>query len=160
MEEVYTRLKNYSGYGKFIAGIFVVSLVFMTVTAAEAKATALAPIKVFPQGFYDGCNWIKENTPQDARFMTLWASRAAYQCQRDFYWSSLPDFTDILIGNETLAYAKLKEHDINYIYVQKFSISFTPYVESYPIAFIKKLEDTVRYANVYENNDVVVFKVN
>ncbi|QQG40218.1 MAG: glycosyltransferase family 39 protein [Candidatus Aenigmatarchaeota archaeon] len=158
--EIYKNLRTFGGTaGKIAAVSFVLVLTLTTALTGVAKADGLAGIKVFPQGFYDGCDWIRENTPQDAGFMTLWSSRAAYHCERDFYWSHLPDFNDIILGDADLTYTKLNEHGIDYIYIQKFSISFQPLVESYPLEFVRKLEDTDKYENVYENADVIVFKV-
>lgn len=150
--EVYARLRTYGKLsGQTFAAFFVVFVVVMTLSAAETKAASLAPIKVWPKGFYDGCDWIRENTPLNARFMTLWASRAGYHCQRDFYWNRLPDFNDIVLGDPEVSYQKLKAHGIDYIYIQKFSISFEPYIESYPLVFLKKLLDPEKYEKVYEN---------
>lgn len=159
--ELYDRFRQVSGVtGKIMPALFILVLALVLFSSTSAKAESLAPIKNFPAGFYEGCDWIRENTPQDARLLTLWVSRASYHCQRDFYWSWLPDLNDIVLSNnETLAHSKLQEHGIEYIYIQKFSIDFTPYLEAYPISFVHMLDGSELFEKAYENDDVIVYRV-
>jgi len=45
------------------------------------------------------------------------------------------------------------------VYIQKFSISFGRNWPNYPVSFVNYLRNSPNYENVYENNDVILFKV-
>ena len=69
------------------------------------------------------------------------------------------DRNTIVFDGDPDAYEHLKLHGIDYVYIQKFSISFGRNWPNYPVSFVNYLRNSPNYENVYENNDVVLFKV-
>lgn len=141
-----------------IAAFFIVT--FLPNGQAYTKAASLAPIKQFAPGFFKACDWINENTPEDSYIMTVWESRAFYACKRSAAWGELPDQNAILFSGDQRSVEHLKLHGIDYVFVQKFSISTDRKGETFPQEFVSFLENKKEFfEKVYENEDELVYKV-
>lgn len=141
-----------------IAAFFVVT--FLPNGQAYAKAASLAPIKQFSPGFFKACDWIRENTPEDSYIMTVWESRAFYACKRSVVWGELPDQNIILFSSDQRSVEHMKLHGIDYVFVQKFSISADRKGETFPQEFVNFLETKKEFfEKVYENEDELVYRV-
>jgi len=108
--------------------------------------------KMFSKSFLDACEWIKNNTPKDSLLLSLNTHPTIYNCQRNAIWE-LDDLPDIILSNNvTLVLDRLKVNGINYIFVQKFSLSNQAYRVSYPVSFVQFLDQNKNnFKNVYEN---------
>jgi len=113
------------------------------------KANSMWQIKQFSSLFFDACNWIKQNTPEDSLIMTIWAHRAVYNCQRN----AVGNMADISISQDVdHILSTAKENGITYLFIQKFSLSNTAYAETYTVDFVKLLEaHPEHFKVVYEN---------
>ncbi len=140
---------NYFGYvadlvSKYRNVVFVVAVLFVmfaSFTSMAQKTETMKDVKRFSPTFFEICNWVKNTLPQDATLFSLHTYPTMYNCERKAVWET-PDKADIVLSNnKTLVGQRLKENGINYIFVQKFSLSNTPYGQTYPISFVQFLEN-------------------
>ncbi|MFB6216448.1 MAG: hypothetical protein ABEJ72_05720, partial [Candidatus Aenigmatarchaeota archaeon] len=64
--KVYDYLDSFSSLGKMLSVGFLVIILGWAFFAASAKAESLRPIKSFSPAFFEGCDWIQQNTPKDS----------------------------------------------------------------------------------------------
>jgi len=147
-EEIYNFIKKYQKHLALVVFVFVVFLSYQSLTE---KLDIMARVKQFYPTFFEACDWIKQNTPKDSLLMTIWAHRAVYNCQR----SSVGNMADIALSkdlNYTLSIAK--QHGINYLFIQKFSIDLQNQrlQERYDVEFVQFLENNPEhFVKIYEN---------
>lgn len=83
------------------------------------KLQIMEAVKRFSPSFFEACDWVKENLPQDVRLMTIWAHRAAYNCKRNVTGNT----ADIVLSkNATYVLQVAKKLGITHLFIQKFSI--------------------------------------
>lgn len=115
----------------------------------SGKITGITQVKQFVPSFFDACDFIKQNTTDDALILTIWDYATTYNCQRNVYQlSGMPDSGDIVLsGDVDLALSRLKAHGATHIFVQKFSINPI----HYPPEFVRFLEDNPKsFKKIYE----------
>ena len=126
---------------------------------AYQKLETMQKVKQFSSTFFEACDWIKLNTDKDSLIMTIWAHRAAYNCDRTISrYGDLPDIEDIILSNnETLVKERLEAHGVTHLFVQKFSMNNDGYyLEKYPVSFVEFLESNPdTFKKVYENGPPV-----
>jgi hypothetical protein len=128
--------------------IFILIIVSGIFIGAQ-KINSMYNVKQFSSTFFEACDWIKANTPENATLSTVWSYRAAYNCQRNSVGSE-PDMA--LSYNVTTITATAKELGITHIFVQKFSLSNEALSESYPVEYVRLLEaNPDKFKKVYEN---------
>jgi 4-amino-4-deoxy-L-arabinose transferase-like glycosyltransferase len=132
-----------------IAPLLVLVLVLWSLTAANTKAQSLAPIKVFSTSFFQGCDWIRENTPEGSLLLTLWQHRAEYACKHDTVYAGAPGGTMMILGGDQ-GYDIMKLHGVDYIYINKFSIRPGRELESFPLEFVRYVDRSDNFELVYE----------
>jgi len=141
-------------YKKYLALIIFVVILYFTLLNLNEKLNTMKQVKQFSPSFLEACNFIKQNTSEDAMLMTIWVHQASYSCQRNIAgFSNLPDIGDIILsGNLNLTLSRLYAHGITHIFIQKFSMSQTDVAEKYPISFIQFLDNNKdSFVKVYEN---------
>ena len=169
-EKIYDFLKGYGeNIGKIIGILFIFMIVIFGLFSANTKAASLEPIKKWSPAFINGCDWIRRNTPEDSKIVSIWVHHGMYQCKRDFHWVFLPNKDVIVTYSNDTSYDLLKENDMKYIYLQKFSIAFEKTAEVYPVEFVRYIENSDKFEKVYEypencmtsqeNDCVVVYKI-
>ncbi len=147
-EAVYNFIRKYQ---KYIALIVFVIVIILGYQALTEKLNTIFQVKQFSPLFFEACDWIKGNTPENSLLFTVWSHRAVYSCQRN----SIGNFADISLSrdlNYTLSVAK--EKDITHIFIQKFSIdsSNSHLSEKYDLDFIQFLDShPEHFKNIYEN---------
>ena len=99
--------------------------------------------------FFQACDWVKINLPEDSVLMTFWGYRAGYNCERNVS----PGYADIrLSDNPQYIDSVAQQFGITHFFIQKFSISQDASRESYSVAFVQLLENNPQYfEKVYEN---------
>jgi len=113
------------------------------------KLAGMVQVKQFSPLFFEACDWMKENTPEDSLVSTVWTHRVAYSCQRSVT-ASLPDMA--LSNNVTHILSTTKELDITHIFIQKFSLSNEDLSEKYPINYVQLLENNPdHFRKIFEN---------
>jgi 4-amino-4-deoxy-L-arabinose transferase-like glycosyltransferase len=129
-----------------------VTFVFIILTSFTnfyTKTATMQQVKQFSPLFFEACNWIEKNTPQNSTLMTIWAHRAVYNCQRN----CIGNMADISLSkdlNYTLSVTK--QNGITHLFIQKFSLSNEPLEEKYTIDFVQFLENNPdHFENIYEN---------
>lgn len=146
LNESYLFLKKYQ---KYLALVVFAAVLYLGWTVAAAKIAAMYQVKQFSPLFFEACDWIKANTPQDLVISTVWTYRTAYSCQRNVV-ASLADMA--LSNNVTHILEVTKAVGITHIFVQKFSLSDQSLSESYPISYVRLLEaNPDHFKKVYEN---------
>jgi len=154
LEKVY----NFIGkYYKNLAIIVFILVIIVGFWGLNQKLTIMKSVKKFSPSFFEACDWIKENTPEDSLLFTVWSHRATYNCDRNVaFYASMPDSRDIILSNDLdLVTSRLKAEGITHIFVQKFSIDKTAYREKYPVEFVQLLEDNPdHFKKLYENGPV------
>ena len=144
--EVYDFVKKYQKYLALVVFIFVFVFSYQNL---NSKLAVMGQVKQFSPLFFEACDWIKVNTPQNSLIMTIWAHRAVYNCQRN----AAGDIADIAMStdvNYTLSVAK--ELGITHLFIQKFSIGNSPMEEQYSIEFVQFLENNPDHFKVIFEN--------
>jgi len=113
------------------------------------KLGTMYQVKQFSSLFFEACDWVSANAPQNAVLSTVWTYRAAYSCQRNVVGSD-PDMA--LSNNVTHILSTAKRIGVTHIFVQKFSLSDQSLSEKYPVSYVRLLEANPDYfKKVYEN---------
>lgn len=113
------------------------------------KAATMYQVKEFSPLFFEACDWIEANTPQDSLLSTVWTYRAAYSCQRNVV-ESMADMA--LSSDVDSILATTKKVGITHIFVQKFSLSDQSLSEKYPVSYVRLLEANAdHFKKVFEN---------
>jgi len=144
--EIYEFIKNYN---KTLALIVFILVIYLSFYNLKGKLLVMKQVKQFSPMFFEACDWIKNNTDEDALIMTVWGHRAVYNCQRNVsaYLADIVLSKDL---NYTLSVAEM--NGITHIFVQKFSLSDKNLSEKYPIDFVQFLEEnSEHFKKVYEN---------
>lgn len=147
-EKLYNYLSEFESVGKIIGVLFLIILLAWGLSAAFAKSESLAPKKQFSNSFFKVCDWIKENTDENARLMTLWGARSAYNCNRAGFWTGAPGLRDAILAANNKTYEIIRMHEIDYIFIQKFSIKREGR-NRYPVEFVQYLESSPEFKKVY-----------
>src|SRR5437879_6150078 len=109
---------------------------------------------LFSQDFFLACNWVKQHpdqVPPNSVFLSLNSHPTVYNCERSALWD-YPSLPDILLGNVNLSASRLKAEGITHIFVQKFALSSQNLRLSYPINFVRMLEQNNQtFVKIYEN---------
>ncbi|MCM8808083.1 MAG: hypothetical protein NC926_09150, partial [Candidatus Omnitrophica bacterium] len=146
----YEFLEKNKKYLGLIVFLFVFLLSYMNVSN---KLSVMARVKQFSPTFFEACNWVKTNLPENVSLYTIWAHRAIYNCQRNAVGTgTIPDIALSKDLNKTLQAAKM--NSITHIFIQKFSIDpeNKHYGENYDLEFVEFLEANHEYfVKVYEN---------
>jgi len=150
VEDLFESLKKYS---KAISMIFAILLLFSFLFYAQQKLDTMRNIKMFSSGFFEGCNWIKENTPENSIFFSIYAHHTMYYCNRKSI-SFLPDNAEIQLTNNDTAYEHLKLHGFDYVFIQEFTISNIAYREAISTSFLNYLEMSNKSEKVYDNTNI------
>jgi 4-amino-4-deoxy-L-arabinose transferase-like glycosyltransferase len=118
----------------------------------ELRLAQLDNVKNFVPSFFQACNWIKNNLPEDAKLFSLHTYPTRYNCERASVWET-PYKAEILLSNNiTLVKEGLEKNGIDYIFVQKFSLSNTPLSQAYPVSFLDFMnQHNETFRLVYEN---------
>jgi len=115
------------------------------------RISVLMQVRRFSPAFFEACEWVKKNLPENVRLMTIWSYRAVYNCQR----SVIGNYPDIALSkdiNYTLNVAK--QLGITHLFIQKFSIDYKNQhlSERYDWDFVSFLEShPENFKKVYEN---------
>ncbi len=144
--EIYKILNKYHKYFGIV--IFVI-LLLIGYQSVVGRLSTMANVKQFSPSFFEACDWVKENLPEDSMLLTFWGYRAVYNCQRNIASA----YADIRLSNDPQYITDVsKQHGITHLFIQKFSISGEPSRESYSIDFVRLLEtNPVYFEKVYEN---------
>ncbi|MCS7123376.1 MAG: glycosyltransferase family 39 protein [Candidatus Aenigmarchaeota archaeon] len=113
------------------------------------KNTIMESVKRFSDLFFEACDWVKHNLPENARLMTIWSYRAIYNCER----SVAGNIADISVARDLNTSLKtIKETGVTHIFIQKFSIGNRDLIESQHMDFVKFLESHPNYfKKIFEN---------
>lgn len=147
--KIYDYFKSFKSVGKIFAILFLVILLGWSFSHASSKAEQLRPVKKFSPAFFEGCGWIKENTPKDSLIYTLWVHRAEYHCERTAIANNARGMQYAILSQNETTYEIFKKHGIDYLYIQKFSIKPGKERVSYPLDFIRYIESSDHYKRIY-----------
>ena len=109
----------------------------------------MAQVKQFSPLFFEACNWVKQNLPENITLTTIWGHRAAYSCQRN----AVGHKVDIFLSRD-VNYTKeiANKQGITHLFIQKFSIYDVPLAEKYGIESIQFFESNPEtFIKVFEN---------
>lgn len=147
-----TLLKFESKRKKIILISAMIIVAVLSLTSVTQKLEIMGNVKNFSPLFFEACDWTKENLPQDANMLSLHTYPTRYNCERAAVWE-IPDKGDIVLSNNiSLVKERLALNGIDYIFVQKFSLSQQAFSQSYPVSFVQFLENNSdSFRKVYEN---------
>jgi hypothetical protein len=106
---------------------------------------------MFSPLFFEACDWVKKDLPEDIRIGAIWGSATTYNCQRNM--GGGPPY-EIYNSNLTLALSILKTYNTTHLFIQKFSISWNDedIGDRYRISYVNFLENNpTRFKKIYEN---------
>jgi len=137
---------------RWIALILVGFLLVTLVPYGYEKIVTMQGVKHNLDGLVDACGWVRSNTPTDSIIYVIYEHPAAWNCRRSAV-SVVPDRTIIHSGQDANAsYSHLKLHGFDYVIIEQFTISNTPYGDATPVAFVNMLEsNTDKFKKVYDN---------
>ncbi len=147
LDEIYLFISNYQKYLALVVILIVICLLFYNATL---KIVEMRQVKEsFPTSFFEACDWIKENTPEDSLISTVWTHRTSYSCQRRVAGSS----ADMALSNNVShILSTANEFGITHIFIQKFSLSNEALSEKYPISYVQLLDENTDYfEKIFEN---------
>ena len=139
-------------YNSMIAIFFIIILIASASYYGYEKITIMKQVKQFSPGFFDACDWVKENTPQDSIILTKFASRVAYQCDRKIGY--IPHGPTVFLAYNDSSYEHMKLHGIDYVYIIEGLISNQELAEYYPYRFVQYIESSPHFKLVYDNRNV------
>jgi len=149
---------------KILAILLVVILLVPVLPTAHSKLLTMKNVKSFVPGFFEGCDWIKMNTPEDSLIYTIYAHHTSYACNRKTF-SSVPDQEIIQLAADNRSYEHLKLHGADYVYVQYFTVGEQPYRETTPVAFLQYMDSSPNFEKVFDNTNtygragVILYKI-
>ena len=116
--EVYRTIKKYN---KYIAITVFIVVMILSYQNLSTKLATMEQVKQFSPFFFQACDWVNQNLPQNITLYTVWDHRAIYNCQRNaIAQGAVPD---IALSNDiNVSLKAAKENNIDYIFIQKFSI--------------------------------------
>lgn len=161
LTDVFEWTKKYS---KYLAIIIVGLMLIMPMLSAYNKAEGMKSVKAFSDGFFEGCDWIEKNTPENSLLFSVYAHHTMYFCNRKAI-RYLPDSAEIQITNNDTAYEHLKLHGFDYVFVQAFTLSYDAYSEVTMVDFLNYMEESEKFervldnTNVYGNSGVILYKI-
>jgi len=146
LSEVYSFLtKHY----KHLGIIVIIVVIFFGYSTLTQKLNVMSSVKRFSPLFFEACDWVRENLPQDALISTVWGHHTTYNCQRSVA-PNLPDFE--LSNDADFIVDVADQHGITHIFIQKFSIRNYALEEGYTIDFVNLLEtNSDKFKKIYEN---------
>jgi len=136
-------------YQKHLALIVFIIVIFFSYQNLKEKLDVMAQVKQFSPSFFEACNWVKENLPEDVLLTTVWGHRAAFNCQRDVVGHN----PDVFLSRD-INYTKevAEKLGVTHIFVQKFSLSDQILSERYNINSVQFFEDNPEiFKKVFEN---------
>lgn len=142
--------------GHKLNGLIILTVLIVVLALAffsfYSRTVTLDSVKDFVPSFFQACDWVKQNLPEDANMFSLNTYPTRYNCDRPAVWE-IPDKADILLSNNlTLVKDRLEANGIGYIFVQKFSLSNAPLAQAYPVSFVQFLEgNNETFEKIYEN---------
>jgi len=145
-EEVYNFIKRYQKYLALVVFIFIIVLSYQNL---KGKLDVMASVKQFSPSFFEACDWVKENLPEDVMISTVWTSRAVYNCQRTVVGHN----SEVFLSRD-IDYTKemARKFGITHLFIQKFSLSDQSLSEKYNIESIQFFENHPEtFKKVYEN---------
>ena len=146
LDEMYLFMKKYIGT---ISLIVFILITFLCLQMLASKVSGMKDVKQFSPLFFEACDWIRNNTPKDSLIFTVWSHRAVYNCQRN----SVGNMADISVSQDVdYILSTAKQNGITHLFIQKFSLSNTPYAERYTLDFVNLLQQNPdHFKVVYEN---------
>jgi len=147
-DQIYEFLKKYY---KYFGTVVIIFVLLMSWINFKGKLDIMQQVKRFSPLYFEACEWVKKNLPENVTLMTIWSNRAVYNTQRN----CAGNVADIVLSrdvNYTLSVAK--QLGITHLFIQKFSIDFRNQhlSERYDWDFVQFLEShPEHFKNIYEN---------
>ncbi|MBS3055462.1 MAG: glycosyltransferase family 39 protein [Candidatus Aenigmarchaeota archaeon] len=149
--EVFDFIKKYQKYLALIVFVFVIVMAYLNF---NAKISAMKTVKQFSPAFFQACDWVKSNpnqVPVNSTIITVWVHHTTFNCQRN----TVGNMADVSVSSDVghiLDTARV--NGIDFIFVQKFSLSDQYLSESYNVNFIQILENNPKnFVKIYESGD-------
>ncbi|MBU5689128.1 MAG: glycosyltransferase family 39 protein [Candidatus Woesearchaeota archaeon] len=136
---------------KLISIIFFLFIIFISFMNFNQKIKTMNLVKKFSPEFLQACDWVKKNTPKDARLgAIIYMPAAGYNCDRNIAAGG-PDV--VLSQNNTLMLSVLHMQNATHLFIQKSLIAWddAKLSERHPISFVRYLENNpTDFVKVYE----------
>lgn len=143
---LYELLQSYQKYIALVIFLIVIILAYQNLVP---KLITMGQVKQFSPAFFEACEWVKNNLPEDVVLSTVWVHRAAYSCNRVIV-GNLPDI--FLSKDLELIEKNVKEVGITHFFIQKFSLANEAISERYKIDTVQFFEENKgHFVKVYEN---------
>lgn len=142
-------------YNRVLPVLLVALLLLFAVPEALQKLGTMKGVKTFPDSFLNACDWVRANTPEDARLFTPYQHAMSWECDRKGYaGGEVPDVPLILTSNNDTAYQHLKAHGTDYVFVPDFVVSNVPYSGTISVAFLNYMDSSPHFKLVFDNRKV------
>lgn len=147
-EQLYDFIKKKQ---KYVALLVFVLVLYFGFVNLQGKLDIMRQVKQFSPAFFEACNWVRQNVPEDATIMTIFGSATSYNCQRTVGGGG-PDVS--LSGNLSLSLSHLERDGTTHIFIQKFALSNKALSEKYQMTFVNMLENNPQnFEKIYESGE-------
>ena len=152
-KKVYDYLNSFEATGKMLGILFIVILVGWSLFTIAAKAESLRPQKQFSQPFFETCDWVRENTPEDSILHYVYGYRSDYHCQRKTVRNFFPGMENAMVSADDTTYETYKAIGVDYIILHSRLIDMEQRRETYSFDFIQHVMFGPQYEQVYSYPD-------
>lgn len=149
-DRLYDYLTRFKTAGKSLALIFAILILTLSLYSVHTKAEELRPQKQYSQSFFQACNWIDQNTPQDSVVHYIYHHRANYHCQRKATSNARYGLEDAIISADEKSYEAFQTIGVDYIMLHNQLIDMEPRRTAYSIDFVQYVMMDPNYEQVYE----------
>jgi len=150
ISQIYEKINNFNA---IVAAIFIIIFVFSVWVYGQEKLDAMVKVKQFIPGFFDGCDWIDKNTPEDSILFTAYDHRVGYGCNRRTAGNA-PDKALMFLVYDDRSYDHMKDHGIDYVFIIEGLISPYELSENYPVKFIEYVDTSDKFSMIYDNRNI------
>ncbi|MFP4634101.1 MAG: glycosyltransferase family 39 protein [Candidatus Aenigmatarchaeota archaeon] len=148
-DKIYDYLTSFESTGKMLGIIFILVLVGWSLFTVSTKAESLRPQKQYSQSFFEACDWVKENTPEDSVLHYIYGHRSKYHCQRESVKNKHIGIEDAVTSPGNHTYEIYKTVGVDYVMLQSSLISREPRKTTYSADFVQHIMLDPHYEQVY-----------
>ena len=148
-DKIYDYLTSFESTGKMLGVIFLLVLVGWSLFTASTKAESLRPQKQYSQSFFEACDWVRENTPENSVLHYIYGYRSKYHCQRESVKNKDMGIEDAVASPGDHTYEIYKTVGVDYVMLHSGLIAREPRKTAYSVDFVQHIMLDPHYEHVY-----------
>lgn len=149
-DKIYEYLGNFETTGKMLSVLFVSIIVAWSLFNLSVKAESLRSQKQYSESFFEACDWVKENTPQDSVVHYIYAHRSNYHCHRKSVGNGETGIEGAIMSANEDTHKLYKAVGVDYVMLHSALISRQARRTTYPVDFVQHIMMNPMYESVYQ----------